>query len=76
LWVHAQNKKPLLMIRRGFQSRVPSSSHLSQSKWAGISTWRPALRGTGCYGVIGPVPSTVLDKENAFCFQKNKMTKL
>jgi hypothetical protein len=31
---------------------------------AGISTWHSAgLSRTGCYGVIGPDPSTVLDKQ-------------
>jgi hypothetical protein len=25
---------------------------------------------TGCYGVIGPVPSTVLDKEKVFRFKR------
>jgi hypothetical protein len=61
------------MIRRGCKSRVPSSSHLSHTAtagWAGISTWRPASGGTGCYGVIGPVPSTVLDKEKVFRFKR------
>ncbi len=34
-----------------------------ETRRAGISTWHPAgFGGTGCYGVIGPDPSAVLDK--------------
>lgn len=34
-----------------------------RTRKAGISTWHPAgFCRTGCYGVIGPDPSAVLDK--------------
>jgi hypothetical protein len=45
---------------------------------AGISTWRSAgLSRIGCYGVIGPDPSTVLDKFKRFlnCFHLSKNDK-
>jgi hypothetical protein len=52
------------MIGRGYKSRVSPSSHLSHLAIADrpeLAPGHPAI-GTGCYGVIGPVPSTVLDK--------------
>jgi hypothetical protein len=57
------------MIRRGYKSRVPSSSHLSHVCGQELAPDVP-LGGTGCYGVIGPVPSTVLDKEKVFRFKR------
>ncbi len=49
------------MRRRGDKDQ--SSSHLSPNQLeAGISTWHTAKSKIGCYGVNGPVPLTVLDK--------------
>jgi len=37
---------------------------------AGFSTRHPEKIGTGCYGINGPVPSAVLDKNNIYISQR------
>jgi hypothetical protein len=57
-------KNLFLMGGRGYSLTYPSSPHLSRIYHrVGLST---CLLGAGCYGFVGPIPLTVLDKKKYF----------
>jgi hypothetical protein len=63
-----KTKKPLTMIRRGYIKEqyillLPICLRTAEQE---LAPNIPQVYGTGCYGVIGPDPSTVLDKRKIF----------
>jgi len=50
------------MIRRGMRSVFISSSPPKNSGRQDLAPGIPEKTGTGCYGISGPVPYAVLDK--------------